>query len=154
MGPATLAFQFGSSTLSLLVLNYNGQITILHTNETNHINKHDKQSSAWFNDPLFLEDKSDWHFWNNKIVPIGFPLLLSFFLPFFLLVYLLCYGHCPAKFYFIFGISKESLYQVPPNVHTKCVLLGKCNWVAMWLSNMLSFIHSIFYFYPDTFFCT
>ena len=29
----------------------------------------------------------------------------------------------------------ESLYQVSPNVHSKCVLLSKCNWVAMWLSN-------------------
>ena len=29
----------------------------------------------------------------------------------------------------------EYLYQVPPNAHTKCVLLSKCHWVAMWLSN-------------------
>ena len=30
----------------------------------------------------------------------------------------------------------ESSYQVPPNIHTKCVLLSECHWVAMWLSNI------------------
>ena len=31
--------------------------------------------------------------------------------------------------------SVEFSYQVSPNVHTKCVLLSKCNRMAMWLSN-------------------
>ena len=38
--------------------------------------------------------------------------------------------------------SVEFSYQVSPNVHTKCVLLSKCNWIAMWLSNMVECLYA------------